>query len=167
MPSDDDDLSFTPIVSKILSNNKNSHGLNHRQWMFAEHYVQHLNADRAYSEVYCSSNTRNAWVILKSRALIKYIRERLQEKQATLEAMTDRANTTLMNLTKSSEEKIRLDASKAIHDYKVKCDEISVRLKIAEAGHTSEKALAEKGPVIINITPATKEDNSPSNTDEK
>jgi predicted RNase H-like nuclease (RuvC/YqgF family) len=108
---------------------KTEDNISYKQWKFAEEYLQHFNADEAYRKVYNSSQTRNAWIILRSRPLIAYIRKRLEEKKATLDRLSDSANNTLLELSQKGSEMARVNASKIIKENEIKRKELDIKLK--------------------------------------
>jgi hypothetical protein len=133
---------------------KNKYGINHRQWLFAEEYILHFNADEAYRKVYSSSQTRNAWIILRSRPLIAYIRMRLEEKQATLDRNWELANRKLQEIMESGSSSEALQAAKIASENRNKQREMESKLKELEG--TKEVAGEATKNITINISTVEK-----------
>ena len=128
---------------------KNKYGITHRQWLFAEEYLLHFNADQAYRKVYSGTNCRNAWVTLQSRPLIAYIRMRLEEKQATLNRNWELANLKLQEIMTSGTPQEILQATKIASDNRNRQLELEAKLKELEA--TKETKESPKQPMILNV----------------
>ena len=133
---------------------KNADGLSQKQWAFAEEYIRHFNADEAYRKVYTSSQTRNAWIILKSRPLISYIRKRLIEKQASLDRNFEIATSKLGEIALTGTPSEKLQASKIIYDNSIKQKELEVKLK--EIEKKIETPIQPDKQILITISEAVK-----------
>ena len=106
--------------------------LTYKQFLFAEHYLCHFNADEAFRHAYPKCASRQATNILKSRKLVAYIKERLEEKKVTIERLTDKAYSVLYNALDDRAKSIRLEATKQVarlNEVRMRIEELDKQLR--------------------------------------
>ena len=88
--------------------------LSYNQFLFCEAYLRIYNVDKACRIAYPNMHTHNGSNILKSRKVQKYLRERLEEKKATIERLTDKMYDVLCQSMYSDDPTINLEATKQV-----------------------------------------------------
>lgn len=89
--------------------------LTFKQFLFAEAYLRHYNVDKACREAYPNmKNSRNGANVLKSRKVVAYLKNRLEEKKATIERLTDKMHKVLGEALESPDPEVALEATKQV-----------------------------------------------------
>ena len=115
--------------------------LTYKQFLFAEEYLRNFNARQAFKIAYPNCTHHGETNILKSRKLVAYIKERLDEKKVTIERLTDKAYNVLYSALDDRAKTIRLEATKQV----ARLNE--VRMRIEEL----DKQLNSDEPININF----------------
>lgn len=106
--------------------------LTYKQFLFAEHYLANHNAEAALRHAYPKCASRQATNILKSRKLVAYIKERLEEKKVTIERLTDKTYTVLYSALDDRAKSIRLEATKQVarlNEVRMRIEELDKQLR--------------------------------------
>jgi phage terminase small subunit len=88
--------------------------LTFKQFLFAEAYLRHYNVEKACREAYPNMNSKNGSNVLKSRKVIAYLKNRLEEKKATIERLTDKMHKVLGEALESPDPEVALEATKQV-----------------------------------------------------
>lgn len=107
-------------------NNKKLHEqLTYNQFKFCEAYLRYYNVEKACREAYPNMHSRNGSNVIKSRKVIAYIKERLDQKKATLIRLTDKMHDKLFSLMDSRDNMTVIEAAKLV----MRLNEIEARFK--------------------------------------